>query len=446
MEAKKMKRQSRTIFASIILLALETLAPFKSEACRPFGSYAFLEDKEGGIWFTEGDNNAISRLAPDGTIKLFPMPTENAEPVDLAFDGKGNVWFVEMSGNMVGRLSKDGKITEYPIPTHHSHPVKIAVDSKGEAWFTENGGKIGRLTNDGKIVEYPIGGGWTTSVAVDGKDNVWVAGLETTDQTDLSKTKGLVGIMSREGKLNTLLRRDESCPMNIMAAPSGDIWFSDRCRSTIEKMDKDGRPTAFKIDKDGFVQDMVMDKNGSLWFADRMRNRLGRISAGGKLEEFPLPGDNGGPFSLIVTKKGELYFSEILNYNMNKRTKEGVFEEFLMNVDFRKEVKKVKEGEVCRLEFAAKAVNKMEMEKKRAEEVRLSRLKDSGDGSSKTVEESCATLCHDAKRILLSRKTDWRYTVERMQENRTAVEMPLLSEEKKKVVTNYLNLHYSIKQ
>jgi virginiamycin B lyase len=427
--------------------ALIVLSVFDASACRPFGSYAFLEDKDGGIWFTEGDNNAISRLAPDGTVKSFPIPTENAEPADLAFDKNGNIWFVEMSGNKVGKLSKNGKITEYPMPTHHAHSVKIVVDSYGDAWFTETpkgGSKIGRLTGDSRVVEYPVQTGIPTAIAVDGDNNIWVSILvPAKDQTDNAGSRGIISVLSRDGKWKEVLRREGSCPMNIMIDSSGNTWFSDRCSSSIEKMDKKGRLTSFGMDKNAFIQKMIMDKDGNLWFADRMRNLIGRITASGKIEEFPLPGDNGGPFSLIMARNGDLYFSEILNYNLNKRTKEGSFEEHLVMVDYRKEAK-ITEGDSCRLEFASKIARKSELEKKRMEEIKTGRLKESEGGSSKVVEERCGTLCHDSKRILLSRKTDWTYTVNRMQENRAAVNMPLLTDEEKKIIITYLNQYYSI--
>lgn len=428
--------------------ALIVLSVFDASACRPFGSYAFLEDKDGGIWFTEGDNNAISRLAPDGGVKSFPIPTESAEPADLAFDRKGNIWFVEMAGNKVGRLSKNGKITEYPIPTHHAHSVKIVADSQGDVWFTEtpeDGSKIGRLTGDFKMIEYPLQTGVPTSLAVDGNNDLLVATLvPSKDQTNNAGSTGIISILSRNGKWKDVLKRDGSCPMNIMTDSVGNVWFSDRCGSSIEKMDKNGRLTTFGMDKKAFIQKMVADKEGNLWFADRMRNLIGRITTGGKIEEFPLPGDNGGPFSLIMTRKGDLYFSEILNYNLNKRTKEGGFEEHLIMADFREGAKKITEGDSCRIEFASKIARKSELEKQRMEEIKTGRLKGSEGSSSKVVEERCVTLCHDSKRILLSRKTDWTYTVNRMQENRAAVDMPLLSDEEKGIIIRYLNTFYSI--
>ena len=41
------------------LLAALYAAALPALACRPFGSYEFAEDARGGVWFTEGDNNAI---------------------------------------------------------------------------------------------------------------------------------------------------------------------------------------------------------------------------------------------------------------------------------------------------------------------------------------------------------------------------------------------------
>ncbi len=439
-----MAKTIKAFFFSVCVFAVIFLTLFDAEACRPFGSYAFLEDKEGGIWFTEGDNNAISRMLPDGSVKSYPVPTEGAEPADLALDGDGNIWFVEMYGNKVGMLSKNGKITEYPIPTHHAHPVKVAVDYAGNVWFTEAGSKIGRL-KDGKIIEYPLKDGWPTSVAVDADENLWISSLvPSKDQIDQSQSAGRVSILLKNGKWKDMLKRNGSCPMNLTADPKGGIWFSDKCRATIERIDGKGRPRAFHMGRDGFVQDMSIDKDGNVWFADRMRNRIGRISSRGDIYELQLPADNGGPFAITMTKKGDLYFSEILNYNINRRTKEGAFEEHIVVVGRREGERKTVEGETCFIEYAARIADKAEIEAERLEEFKKMRLKEPGDGSSMLVENRC-TLCHDLKRILLSRKTDWAYTVDRMGDYLTARGMPLMADEEKAAITGYLNAYYSIK-
>ena len=71
-----------------VLFSLAVLLATSAQACRPFGSYQLVEDKTGGIWFTEGDNNAVSRLAPDGSVKAYALPTTNAEPSALKKDKK----------------------------------------------------------------------------------------------------------------------------------------------------------------------------------------------------------------------------------------------------------------------------------------------------------------------------------------------------------------------
>lgn len=426
-------------------VALVSLMPYEVSACRPFGSYAFLEDEAGGIWFTEGDNNAITRLDPDGSLKSYPIPTEAAEVADLAFDKEGNVWFVEMYGNRIGKLAKDGRITEFDVPTMHAHPARIAVDAHNNVWFTEEN-KIGRLTESLTVVEYPLEKGWPTAIAVDKEDNLWVAMLEpSADKTDWSRNTGRIRVLMKDGKWREKLARQGSCPMNLTLDAAGGMWFSDRCRSSVERMDADGKLTAVAISKDAFVQDMAVDGTGIVWFVDSLRNKMGKITRDGRVEEFPPPGDNGGPFALALTRRGDLYFSETYNYNINRLTKEGVFEEHLVNVDYRQKVNSVKEGEVCYLEFASKVADKAKLERKRIAEFKVNRFKETQDGVSKLAEQRCLP-CHDVKRILASRKSNWLYSINRMQDYMGIRDVPLLTDKEKEVLVRYFNTHYGINQ
>ena len=57
------------------------------------------------------------------------------------------MWFTQWQGNAIGRIAMDGSITEYSVPTAAAGPYLITEGPDGVMWFTEfQGEKIGRIT------------------------------------------------------------------------------------------------------------------------------------------------------------------------------------------------------------------------------------------------------------------------------------------------------------
>ncbi|RCX26328.1 virginiamycin B lyase family protein [Thioalbus denitrificans] len=433
-------------FAGWLLLGALLLAAANAEACRPFGSYAFVEDAEGGVWFTEGDNNAVSRLAPDGTVTAYPLPTAAAEPADLALDGAGNLWFVEMYGGKLGRLAPDGRITEYPLAGHHPHPWRIWVDGEQGVWFLEGNdpARVGRLDPDGAIRNYIIERGWPTAMAPAADGGVWLTVLEpAVEEGGMDQAAGRIVHLGRDGTRRELLRRAGSCPMNITPDPAGRLWFSDRCRQGIERLDPDGTLTRFPLPAESFVQQMALDEEGVLWFIDNTRNLIGRLDAEGTLREYPLPGDTGGPFAMALSRAGGVLFSETYNYNINRLSPAGVFTEQLVNVDARRGVERVERGEVCYLRFASIIRRKAEVDAERAAALASGKLAAAESEGARLLRERCLA-CHDAKRILLARKSDWRPSLGLMDTYMGIRHVVPLTEAERTTLLEYLDTHYRI--
>ncbi|HEY9179084.1 MAG TPA: hypothetical protein VIO32_00085 [Candidatus Baltobacteraceae bacterium] len=120
----------------------------------PLGSMAdATAGSDGNMWFTDPQQNAIVRLAPNGATTLFPLPTPNANPYAITRGGDGAVWFTERNSNKVGRISTSGQLTEYALPTTmNSNPGQIAGPSSpgcdaNALWVSQPGtGQIAELT------------------------------------------------------------------------------------------------------------------------------------------------------------------------------------------------------------------------------------------------------------------------------------------------------------
>lgn len=419
-------------------------------ACRPFGSYQFAEDRSGGIWFTEGDNNAVSRLSPDGTIRAYKLPTPHAEPSSVALDRKGNVWFIETDGLKIGRIGRDGRIKEYP--TTDGKPFMVAVDARDDAWFTqtsdhESGGehadhashgvaKIGRIDRRGRTHSYPLPEGRPSSMAFS-RGQVLVT--ITVPGSEEFRPMGRLARLSRNGQWTIEKAWDNSCPRNLVMDARGAAYFSDGCRGVVGVRAPDGRLAEWPLPSGVRIQQMSFAGDGTLWFTDR--KHLGRIDRSGKVTFVDRAENGDATMAVLAMRNGDVIFSEFYNYNINRLTKSGELVEHLVNVNERKEAREVKEGEVCYVQFAARIAAKAEMDKDRAEEVRRGHFKPDGAGTEKLVEQKCL-ICHDTRRLLLSRRSDWTPSITRMHSYRDIRKVePLTGEETARLV-RYFNNYY----
>jgi virginiamycin B lyase len=444
----------------IILAATVLLGGFShpAAACRPFGSYEFAEDKDGGIWFTEGDNNSVSRLAPDGTVTAHKLPTSAAEPSSVALDAKGNVWFVESDAARIGRLGKDGRIVEFSVPD--GHPVAVKVDARGDAWFNQMAGnengrehsahashgghniaKIGRIDAKDIMHSYPAPEGWPTSIEFDKHDEAWVTLLIPGGKE--GKPEGRLTRLSRSGQWTVVAAWTNSCPSRIVRDAGGELAFSDHCRGILGRVSSAGRIVEQRLPEKTYIQDIASAPDGTLWFTGDEKSRLGRIDRRGKVTYLDRPDNGDQTMAVLVTRKGDVVFSEFYNYNINRLTKNGEYVEHLVNVDERKGMREVKENEVCYVQFAARIAAKAEMDAKRAEEVRNGRFKLDGNGTEKLVEQKCL-VCHDSRRLLLSRRSDWTPSLTRMHSYRDLRGVEQLTAEETTRLVRYFNENYGL--
>jgi virginiamycin B lyase len=185
-------RTSAAVLAVAVIVALlmpqvaAAQGTFFSEWAIPGSPYSLAVQSPDTVWVTLPAQNAIARLqrTPQGAgnVQLYPVPTANAEPYDIAF-AAGAVWFTERLGNRIGRLDPaTGAIIEYIVPTAGSQPTGIAVwpGTPVRVWFAErNGNALGQLawTNATTFAftEYPMP--WANSqpeaVAVGEESTVW---------------------------------------------------------------------------------------------------------------------------------------------------------------------------------------------------------------------------------------------------------------------------------
>ncbi|HXV08506.1 MAG TPA: hypothetical protein VD791_10790 [Burkholderiales bacterium] len=142
------------------------------------GPYGVAVGPDGSAWVTLQAANQLLRIAPEGPMRAFDIPTRGSAPSDIRVDAQGVVWFLEFRSNKLGRL-EDGKFQEFELAEHNVAPTGLAVAPDGAVWFGMlRTGSLGRF-QDGKIrtVKLPRENARPYSVTVDAAGNVWYADI-----------------------------------------------------------------------------------------------------------------------------------------------------------------------------------------------------------------------------------------------------------------------------
>jgi streptogramin lyase len=318
------------LLASLLVLAIA--APASAVTITEFEvNSASLRDiatgPDGNQWFTKFDDDAIGRMAPDGTWTEFHGTGANAVtgPLGITAGPDGNLWFTEPVEDQIGRITPAGDVTLFSGLAPGSQPSGIAAGAGGALWFTEPAvGQIGRITTSGVVSEFSDGlDGFSTPMEMaSGPDgNVWFvdpghqgvgfvtpAGVATEFEAGISPhnpqdiTPGPDGAMwFTEGNGDQVARitfagvvtefsagiSDEAFPDGITAGPDGNLWFAEPGTASVARITPAGVVTEFKDEErpDAEPVDISLGADSRLWFTDTNYGSIGRIA----LDDAPPP-------------------------------------------------------------------------------------------------------------------------------------------------------------
>src|SRR6202011_2217396 len=103
--------------------------------------------------------NQIAKMTTSGVITEYTVPGHGLWGIGAGPDG--NIWFTEYAANNIGRIAPNGTVSEFPLPTPFAVPQYVTAGPDGNLWFTESGGsKVGKIDPTGSsITEYPLSPG-----------------------------------------------------------------------------------------------------------------------------------------------------------------------------------------------------------------------------------------------------------------------------------------------
>jgi virginiamycin B lyase len=100
-------------------------------------------------------------------------------------------------------------------------------------------------------------------------------------------------------------------PYSIVAAPDGNLYFTESDGNKIGRISPDGHIKEFDLPNAGSEPyDIVVGTDGALWFTERFGNRIGRMTLTGQFTEYPVPTQNSQPWGIAAGKDGSIWFAE----------------------------------------------------------------------------------------------------------------------------------------
>jgi len=226
----------------------------------------------GGIWITDGGQNAIVRFDPvTRAVRSWGLPedTPAANLNTAAFDSNGRIWFTGQSG-YYGRLDPDsGQMQVWKAP-RGSGPYGITATPQGAIYFASLAGNyIARIDPDSgeaTVIEPPTPKQGARRVAADQQGRIWVSYWNT----------GQLGLFDpatnswREWKLPGKARA-----YGICLDHQGSVWLSEWSSNALVRFDPRTETfAAFPSDRhDAFVRQLAA-RAGQIWGAESGHDRL----------------------------------------------------------------------------------------------------------------------------------------------------------------------------
>ncbi len=262
------------------------------------GIMGILVGPDDTIWFAEQYANYIGHFFPtSGTYHIYSLPTLSvpdpsdasktltlpSAPNDLAQDKQGNLWFTELNADAIGKLDPHtGLVQQYPLSPSKSvqklNPYGITVDPQGTIWFTESStGRVGRLDpSTGKLQFFtPSGSSYSLmEIASDPQGMLWIT----------SFTSGLLLRLNPQSGTFTpyfapYTGSEAGGIYGLMIASNGEIWLTISAENTIARFDTTTHQFIYYAipTKGSLPLGLVMGSNHTLWFTEAGSDKIGML-------------------------------------------------------------------------------------------------------------------------------------------------------------------------
>jgi virginiamycin B lyase len=259
-----------------------TIESWESDVQEPEG---ITVAPDGTVWWTNGSNDTIGRVAPDGGITIFDGPGIDA-PDDIAIGPDGFAWFTNTGGAAPGisRIDGAGTVTGVAAVDAPHH----IVTGDGAVWVIDAAGAVVRATTAGAVTvvhDPPDGGANDLAVAPDG--TVWFTTRGDLGFDPFGWSGSSIGWITPDGDVEVLaderldLGGAYNGPSAVAAGADGTVWFA--ANGTLATIATDGTITPVAGASD--VSDIEVHDDGAVWAVTDGHTVL-RLSAGVATSQF----------------------------------------------------------------------------------------------------------------------------------------------------------------
>jgi streptogramin lyase len=269
---------------------------------------AICKGPDGALWLTEEGTNKIARMALDGSINEWTIPTATPGLGAMETGPDGNLYFTEFNANKVGRFNPlTSQFTEWLLPQAASGPGGVVTGADGNLWIMEaQTSQIVRLTTNGVFLPAfnLTAGSWPHGPVLGPDGNIWFAEL---------KRNRIARITTAGTVTEFVLPQANSNPETAAAGGDGNIYFTENQANKIGRIDlKTFALTQWAVPTAGAQPaGIVAGINGNLYFTERLGNNIGLLPlSGGTITEYPVPTPASQPDKITLGPDGNVWFTE----------------------------------------------------------------------------------------------------------------------------------------
>lgn len=110
------------------------------------GPAGIVAGTDNALWFTEEKSQKIGRIAPTGQFTEYPL-TGSKSPDAILQGIDGNFYFTDPLGNQIGQfIFSNQKVKLFAVPTANAQPTAMTLGPDSEIYFTETAAsKLGQF-------------------------------------------------------------------------------------------------------------------------------------------------------------------------------------------------------------------------------------------------------------------------------------------------------------
>ena len=261
-------------------------------------------DKNGDLWFTDQQNNAIWRYFIDEKkFEMYKIPTRGAYPSSLEFDSEGNIWFSEIFGKKLGSLypnfaenNTSKGIREYDFKDLLNHKIT----SMGPIEISDNDYNKNKNNNTKQ-------------------DVIWFSGIE------YPHNGSIINYNISSKKFNVFhLPEGAGIPISIIEDDFGKLWINDHATSLFFEFNpKNGQIKKYSTSLPSTRNNTSSlpyyneYREGKIWFNIHEGNAIGFFDPeNNTLVEYHIPtrskiwGNTSNPLKFAIDTRRSVYFTE----------------------------------------------------------------------------------------------------------------------------------------